>query len=157
MPRPYVTSATVKSDLIEITVEFDYSDSGTYFEVSGSATQSGGAFANFYDIKETTAGLTGPAGPYPTVNVSAHPLPPQKFRKDEDVTFVIRVAKVWLTVLGPQGSQPASTSAAETDDQAGEGMTWNVLKRQSALDDDGNDAGSPAGAGDVQTTVAGSS
>ena len=152
MPHPYVTTATITSDLIEITVEFDYAESSTYVEVSGSATQSGGAFANFYDIKETTAS-PGPAGPYPTVSVSAHPLPPQKFRKDEDVTFVIRVAKVWLTVLGPQGSPTTSTSEADPAQQAGEGMTWNVVRRQSVLNDGGDDGGSPDGGGDTQTTA----
>jgi hypothetical protein len=149
MPHPFVTTASVKNDLIEITVEFDYSDSGSYVEVSGSATQSGGAFANFYDIAETTPGLTGPTGAFPTVSVSAHPLPPNKFRKDEDVTFVIRVAKVWLTVLGPQGS--TSSSAEGPGVPADQGTMWNVLRRQSHLDD----GEAPDGGGAAQTAAAG--
>jgi hypothetical protein len=154
MPHPFVTTATVKDDLIEITVEFDYSDSGTYVEVSGSATQSGGAFANFYDIAETTPGLTGPTGAFPTVNVSAHPLPPNNFRKDEDVTFVIRVSKVWLTVLGPQGS---TTSTEDPGVPADQGTTWNVVRKQSHLDDDddGGTGDAPDGAGAPQTAAAG--
>jgi hypothetical protein len=123
--------------MIEITVELDYPDSGSYAEVSGSATQTSGAYANFYDIKEATPGLTGPTGPYPTVTASAHPLPPNKFKNNEDVTFVIRVSKVWLTVLGPnQGSYTASAGSV-----AEEGTTWNQLKKVSHITDDDSSNG----------------
>ena len=102
--HPFVTSAMIKNDLIELTVEFDHLDSGSYVEVSGSATQTGGAYANFYDVAEVPDGFSDTNGPNPSVTVSAHALPPNKFRKDQDVTCVIRTGKVWLTVLG-QGSQ----------------------------------------------------
>jgi hypothetical protein len=128
--HPFVKSATIKNDMIEITVELAHSDSGSYVEVSGSATQTGGAFANFYDVKEVPAGVSGA---FPFVNVSSHPLPPNKFTKGEDATFVIRLGKVWLTVLGPE----VSTSEPITQGTpAKEGATWNVLKRVSHIKDD---------------------
>jgi len=138
--RPYVNSAIIKNNEIEITVELDHPDSGSYVEVSGSATQSSGAYANFYDVGEATPGLTDPNGAYPTVNVSARPLPPNKFRKDEDVTFVIKVAKVWLTVLGPHGSGSISETVGQ-DSSADEGTTWDELRQQSHItDDDSSDS-----------------
>jgi hypothetical protein len=131
MPHPYVSSATIKNNVIEITIELDHHDSGSYVEVSGSATQTSGAYANFYDFKEVPAGFSDTRGPNPTVNVSAHPLPPNKFRKDEDVTVVIRVAKVWLTVLGPQDSPTPETTTQVPP--ADEGTTWSVLRKESNL------------------------
>ncbi len=149
MPRPFVKSATISGNVMELTVELDHPDSGSYVEVSGSATQTGGAFANFYDIKQATSGLTDPNGPYPTVNVSANPLPPNKFRADEDVTFVIRISRVWLTVLGSQGSTSTSDTTGQGT-QAGEGTTWDQVRRQSHITDDssgGPDGAPAAGAG----------
>jgi hypothetical protein len=147
-PYPYVSSAAIRNNLIELTVELDHPDSGSYVEVSGSATQTSGAYANFYGIGEGTRGRSDPNGPNPTVNVSAHPLPPNKFRKDEDVTFVIRVAKVWLTVLGPEGSTPEPETRVSPAD---EGTTWNQLRRVSHITDDdssdGTDGSQAAGAG----------
>src|SRR5216683_515744 len=92
MPFPYVDSATIKNDSIELAVEVDPNDSGTYVEVSGSATQTGGAFANFYDIRPVPAAPNDPDDPTSTkryVFVSAHAIPPNKFREDQDVTVVI--------------------------------------------------------------------
>jgi hypothetical protein len=131
MPFPYVKSATIKNNTIELTVELDYPDSGSYLEVSGSATQTGGAYANFYTIGEAIpvrADPSDPKEPRPTINVSAHPLPPNNFRKGEDVTFVIRVAKVWLTVLG-HGPRPVS----QAGEPAVEGTTWDSLRRWSRV------------------------
>ena len=73
--HPFVTSAMIKNGLIELTVEFDHLDSGSYVEVSGSATQIGGAFASFYDIQEVPAGFSDPSGPNPSVK-GVGPRPP---------------------------------------------------------------------------------
>ena len=132
-PYPYVSSATIRNNVIELTVELGHSDSGSYVEVSGSATQTSGAFANFYGIEEGTPGRSDPNGPKPTVNVSAHPLPPNKFRKDEPVTCVIRVARAWLTVLGPE--HPPLEQETQVS-PAVEGTTWNQLRRVASIADD---------------------
>jgi hypothetical protein len=142
MPHPYVTSAAIKNNMIEISVEVDASEAGTYVEVSGSATQTGGAFANFYDIRQVPAAdpnarSSDPddAGkPVSFVYVSAHPLPPNKFRTDQDVSLVIRVGKVWLTVLGKSGTTGPSDPASIPS--AGEGALWNALRRTSEITGD---------------------
>jgi hypothetical protein len=118
-PYPYVKSATLLNNVITLTLEFDHPDSGSYVEISGSATQTGGAYANFYGVTETTSGLTDPTGPNPTATVSANPQPGPSFTAGEDITFVIEVGAKWLTVLSVD---PNSTS---------EGTTWDNLKRWS--------------------------
>jgi hypothetical protein len=142
MPRPFVTSATIKNNMIELSVELDHPDSGSYVEVSGSATQTGGAFANFYDIQEVPAGFSDTSGPYPSVNVSAHPLPANKFRDDQDVTCVIRVAKVWLTVLGRNGQ--TTTLKVPPPPPPPDGTKWDVVRKVSEItDDDSSDEAGP--------------
>jgi hypothetical protein len=127
MPYPFVKSATIQNSVITLTVELDYADSGSYVEISGSATQSGGAYANFYAIAEAPSGFAGPTGPHPTVDVSAHSEPPNNFTIGEDVTTVVRLSKLWVTVLGPNASQSSNTSGG----QAAEGTTWDTIKRLS--------------------------
>jgi hypothetical protein len=123
----------IKNGLIELTVEFDRLDSGSYVEVSGSASQTGGAYANFYDVAKVPADLSDPNGENPSVTVSAHALPPGKFMKDQDVTCVIRTGKVWLTVLGRQAT---SAEQGVTDLTAGENTTWDDVKKVSHITDD---------------------
>jgi hypothetical protein len=124
----------IKNGSIELTVELDHLDSGSYVEVSGSASQTGGAYANFYDVAEVPANLSDPRGPNPSVTVSAHALPPHKFRKDQDVTCVIRTGKVWLTVLAPQGTEvPLRTTVPPG---AEEGTRWDVIRQVSHIADD---------------------
>jgi len=132
MAHPYVTSATIKGNYIEIGVEADNYKVGDYIEISGQATQSGGAFANFYDIKEvedtaatTTIGDDGQK--HYNVYVKAHPLPPNQFKLSEDVTIVIRVGKVWLTVLG-RPYDPREEGLA-----AGNGAKWDELRKWSEV------------------------
>jgi hypothetical protein len=126
--HPFVTSAMIKNNLIELTVELDHLDSGSYVEVSGSASQTGGAYANFYEVKEVPDGFSDTSGPNPSVTVSAHSLPPNRFRKGQDVTCVIRTGKIWLTVLG-QGL-PTETSSEDGSTK------WNVIKAVSHITDD---------------------
>lgn len=135
--HPFVTSAMIKNGSIELTVELDHLDSGSYVEVSGSASQTGGAYANFYEVKEVPKGFSDTSGPNPSVTVSAHALPPNNFRKEQDVTCVIRTGKVWLTVLAPQGTElPLKTTIPPG---AEEGTEWNVIRQVSHIaDDDGS-------------------
>lgn len=131
MPDSYVTSATITNGKLELSVRVDDFTAGEYVEVSGQATQTGGAFANIYDIQQVPAEPNVPADPNITgdkphfhIYVTGAPVPHQ-FMTEQDVTTVIRVAKVWLTVLGPPaGVQPA---------KAGEGTTWDIQRRVSEL------------------------
>jgi hypothetical protein len=148
MPHPYVTSAEIKGDYIEIGVETDDYAAGSYIEISGHATQTGGAFANFYAIAKvpgtppsttTTTTATTTTITMTTTNntdgekdssvyVEAHPLPPNQFKKDEDVTIVVRVGKVWLTVLGRTVDLKTERGQA-----AGDGTRWDQLRRWSEV------------------------
>jgi hypothetical protein len=128
--NPFVTSATIKNDMIELSIDVTDYSAGTYVEISGSATQTSGAFANFYDIQETPTEPNDPKDPEKKryVFVSAHPLPPNTFRADEDVTVVIRVGRAWLTVLGK--GLPGDTSTS------GKGARWTRVLRTSQVTDD---------------------
>jgi hypothetical protein len=125
MPDSYVTSAAFTTDAQSVTqialaVQVDDFNEGETVEVSGHATQIGGAFANYYDVKKVPAAVTGADGkPHKTVTVTTHPIPEFPFVEGQQVTVVLRVSRVWVTVLGPQaGISPASTNPA------GNNTTW---------------------------------
>ena len=138
MPSPsnsYVTSATFNAaGQIELTVRVDNFPPGDYVEISGHATQTSGAFANYYSIEVVPAlpaNTSNPANPPAanapnTVTVTADPVPPQRFLPNEDVTVVVRVAKVWVTVLGGQPQpKPAWSQPPPTPPQT----VWNVVRQ----------------------------
>jgi hypothetical protein len=108
MPDSYVTWAEITTDgKLQITVRVDAFQPKDYVEISGQATQTSGAFANFYDIQQVPAAPNAPAdagdppgtvGHY-EINVTGAPTPHQ-FKDGQAVTCVTRVSKLWLTVLG---------------------------------------------------------
>jgi hypothetical protein len=128
MPDPssnsYVTDATFGGGKITLTVRVDNFSPGDYVEISGHATQSSGAFANYYSIEEVPNPTNTVA--VNTVTVTAVPVPPQRFIPWEDVTVVVRVAKIWVTVLGG-ASQPGTPTRppAVTPPQT----VWNVIRQ----------------------------
>ena|SRR5215471_18919241 len=141
MPNSYVTSAKITGGKIQLTVRVDdfkpEDNTAEYVEISGQATQTAGAFANFYDIQQVPPKPNAPADaddPPGTVgavhyeiDVTGAPIP-HRFTVDEDVTIVMRVAKVWLTVLGKKvGLTPEMVG---TD---GEGMTWDKELRVAGI------------------------
>ena len=126
----YVTNVTIKGGKIALSVLVDDFSPNDFIEISGYATQSGGAFANFYDIKPVPA--TPDSDGHMYVEVTAVPLPPNAFRKDQDVTVVLRAAKVWLTVLAEQQAQPYEPQAQKAD----EGTTWNNVRKVSEVHGD---------------------
>ncbi|HEY2305241.1 MAG TPA: hypothetical protein VGI05_05105 [Streptosporangiaceae bacterium] len=117
MSDSFVTSAALTTDAqsvtqIELAVQVDDFVSGETVEISGQATQSGGAFANYYDIQKVPDAVTGTdAKPHRSVTVTTHPIPPFPFVQGQPVTVVLRVSRVWVTVLGPQsGVSPDSSN-----------------------------------------------
>lgn len=128
MPDPsnsFVTSAAFTTDAQSVTqialaVQVDDFVEGETVEISGQATQIGGAFANYYDIQKVPAAVTGTDGkPHKTVTVTTHPIPEFPFVEGQQVTVVLRVSRVWVTVLGLQpGISPESTTPA------GNNTTW---------------------------------
>jgi len=140
-PHPYVISAKFTGGKLELGVLVDDFKSGGYVEVSGQATQTNGAFANFYNIEEVPDKPNVPADPsipddpdHYCVYVSATPLPPTKFSKDLDVAAVFRVARLWLTVLGEHGEVLGDQPPPQ---EAGDGTMWDIVKAVSAVGDDG--------------------
>jgi hypothetical protein len=125
----YVTSATIKDGQIELSVQVDDFPDNETVEISGVATQSGGAFANYYDIQKVPAAVAAADGTsHKTVTVATHPIPPNKFMQDQDVTVVLRVSRVWVTVLG----KPTATSKLANQPQPG--TTWGTIKVVSSMD-----------------------
>ena len=143
MPDSWVTSVTTTdTGPLKLSIQIDGFEPGGTVEISGQATQSGGAFANFYDIQPIPAKPNAPDLTNPSmltnysVDVLTNPLPPHKFREDQDVTVVLRVSKVWLTVLGAH--EPTQTAGSQGQPAPG-GPTWDKQKQYSDLDGNSTD------------------
>jgi len=52
------------------------------------------------------------------------------FKRDQDITVFVRVSRVWVTVLGPQGKEPAVDGQDAPD-----GMTWSQIRKTAELKD----------------------
>lgn len=142
MAHPYVTKVTLKDGQIVLTVEFDANMADQSFEISGYATQNGGAFANFYDVQVPKEAEDGTVVAY----VKAAPL--QEFKNNENVTVVLRAARVWVTVLTQpkDGPMPPQGSAAPAED----GTTWNSIRAVGWVSPAGSpewNAGQPSAGG----------
>ena len=135
MPNPYVTGVTFKNSQIVLTVLVDDYQAGESLEISGQATQNGGAFAAFYDTQ--TVPEHNPDG---TAYIYVKATPSQEFEKGRNVTVVLRAAKVWVTVLGDSPPETGASPHVE----AGEGSTWNYIKALWPPDTDQASAGSEA-------------
>jgi hypothetical protein len=132
MADPYVTSATITDGKITLSILVNAFTPGEYVEISVQATQTSGAFANFYDIQQVPAQPNGnQSDPNDKDNfyiyVTGAPTPHQ-FREDEDFSAFARLSKLWLTVLGadPETTKPTLGQAAP------EGTKWTA-KRVSQI------------------------
>jgi len=103
MPPPYVTKvSSLTNGDIKFTVLIDGLEEDVteeeFIEVTGAATQVGGAFAMISQVVRAPENVddkgTG------SVDVTVTPSPAREFRKDLDVTVFLRVSRVWVTVLG---------------------------------------------------------
>jgi hypothetical protein len=132
MPHGFVTSAKLEDGKITFSVGLYDFQSNEPVEISGHATQSGGAFANIYQIAQVPATGNGPKGE-PSVDVTVEPLSAKKFRQNEDVIVTIHAAKVWVTVLGAKTGQEVT----QPDGSA----TWDVVRVVSQLNGDSGSSG----------------
>jgi hypothetical protein len=124
--HPYVESVSITGHKITLRVEVtDFKTSTGGIEISGQATQNGGAFANISSIVDIATATVGDDGEL-FVTVTADSIPPYRFRKDQDVTIFVRVSKVWVTVLGEQSGVAQSYGKPQ---DAGDGTTWNQLRK----------------------------
>jgi hypothetical protein len=135
MSEPYVTQVTFKDGQIVLTVRVDAYQPGESLEISGHATQNGGAYAAFYDTK--TVPEYNPDG---TSYIYVTATPSQEFEKGRNVTVVLRAAKVWVTVLGDSPPEGAPVPHVE----AGDGSTWSYIRALWPPDTDQASAGSEA-------------
>src|SRR5262245_23970824 len=125
--RPYVTNVTLKKNQIVLTVRVDEFEPGEPLEISGHATQNGGAFAVFYDVQRVPE-----QNPDGTAYMYVKSPPSREFKTGHDVTVVLRAARVWATVLTePQDGQ---TPSKDKDELAEEGTTWNIIKAVASPD-----------------------
>jgi hypothetical protein len=92
-------------------------------EITGEATQVNGAWARVSAIADR-ATATEEDGKY-FVDVEGVPTPDHQFTIDEDVTTFVRVAKTWVTVLGPGTDEPRK--------EAQVGKIWGIYKKDSQL------------------------
>jgi len=141
MPESYVKSAMIKGGKIAVSVLVDDFKDYQFVEISGQATQTDGGFANFYEIAQIPA-IANPDGSL-YVEVTATPIPPNRFRRDQDISVVLRVATIWLTVVGRQAVQQQAEQQQQQGQQQGqgpepasmayEGMIWDDVKKVSQL------------------------
>ena len=141
MPESYVKSAMIKGGKIAVSVLVDDFKDYQFVEISGQATQTDGGFANFYEIAQIPA-IASPDGSL-YVEVTAAPIPPNRFRRDQDISVVLRVATIWLTVVGRQAVQQQAEQQQQQGQQQGqgpepasmayEGMIWDDVKKVSQL------------------------
>ena len=116
-----------------LTVKIEGFAPGESIELSGYATQNGGAFAIFNGLQVVSA-------PTPDNKITMYvtSISSQSFQKGIPVTVILRAARVWVSVLNEsqtgQGQEPGYlglTAPQGQYDPAGEGTTWNVLSAEA--------------------------
>jgi hypothetical protein len=123
MPETLVTSAEIDGkNHIVLSVNVDAFTPGEYVEVSGYATQTtpetqvNGGFATFSEIQEIE--ITKPDN---TAELEVKAKLTREFQQGLDVTVVVRVAKVWVTVL-------SEDKPGISPQKAGQGWAWGQVK-----------------------------
>jgi hypothetical protein len=124
--HPWVYSAKITDGKITFRVEVtDFKPDAGDIEVSGQATQEGGAFALIYGIKNIPADVVeGDPGDEDQagrsfVYVDVAQNPKYLFKNGQAVTAFVRVAKAWATVIGQ-----STTGGGQPGQPAPEGTTW---------------------------------
>jgi hypothetical protein len=125
--HPYVDSVSMNGNQINLKVEVtDFETTKGGIEISGQATQVSGALALFSQVVDFTKdAVEDPDGWF--VTVTANVIPPIRFKKDQDITVFVRVARVWVTVLGEQSTAALAGTDADPD------TTWDRLRESSQL------------------------
>ncbi len=128
--HPYVDSVSMAfGDAITLSVEVtDFATAKGEIEISGQATQHGGAFAVFSKVVDFDKEATQKDDGW-FVDVTAKTIPPVQFDKGQEITVFVRVARVWVTVLGqggPMNSQLSGSGAAPA-------TQWAEIKGSSQL------------------------
>jgi hypothetical protein len=137
LSHPWVYSAKITNGKITFRVEVtDLKSTKRLVEISGQATQVGGAFAPIYAITEVPGAPNGEKDEEGEedryyVDVEAEPTPKHPFRKDQDITVFVRVSQAWVTVLGEGTDKP--TELVGEDKTAPEGLTWGKFRADARI------------------------
>lgn len=114
----------VKLALSVLLTGFNENESVT---ITGYATQPSGSLVNIFATK--TVGSVDSEG---VANVIVDVIPPAEFKPEEEITIVISAAKVWMTVLKKDDTDPTpgtTTWKAEyypgAPGQGGQGSAWS--------------------------------
>jgi hypothetical protein len=137
--HPYVDSVSMAEDGEQITLSVEVTDFETHrggIEISGQATQPGGAFATFSQAVNFDKDATHKDDGW-FVNVTAKTIPPVMFNENQEITVFVSVAKVWVTVLGHDAASsytPGSTPKWEQVTGASQqtGKTWAQYRKEQA-------------------------
>jgi len=121
MANGYVTKVTFINNQLVVKIGLDDFTPGESLEISGYATQAGGAFAVFHDIQPVPE-----KDPDGETSMWVQAPPSAAFMKGKAVTVVLSAARVWTTVLGER--QPGPVSSLDQDESADEGMTWDDVR-----------------------------
>jgi hypothetical protein len=128
LSHPWVYSVTKTDGKITFRVEVtDFKPTAGVVEISGQATQEGGAFAPIYATATVPDAPNGDpedkdeAG-RSFVNVDVAENPDYPFRNGQAVTVFVRVSKAWVTVIGQ--STVGGPSPVEPGQPAPDGTTW---------------------------------
>jgi hypothetical protein len=138
MPDSYVTSARITGNQLTFRVQVDDFQPSQVIEISGQATQIGGAFAPISAVRTVPAQPNadkGDEGKY-YVDVTASKMGEYPFRRNQEVTVFVRVSRVWVTVLGPQDQ----TTTGVAGNEVGDGMKWDQIRKVSQIDDGSSSA-----------------
>jgi hypothetical protein len=128
LSHPWVYSVMKTGGKITFRVEVtDFKPTAGVVEISGQATQEGGAFAPIYATATVPGAPNGDPGEAEEagrsfVNVDVTENPAYPFRSGEAVTVFVRVSKAWVTVIGP--STVGGPSSVEPGQPAPDGSTW---------------------------------
>ena len=116
MPDSHVISAKINGKKnIVLSIYVDAFIPGESVEISGYAMQDyDGGFATVSEVQTINPSESGAAA---TLTVTATTVPGKEFVEGQDVTIVLQVSKVWMTVLSEQrpsaSYEPASQPAPE--------------------------------------------
>jgi hypothetical protein len=128
LSHPWVYSVMKTGGKITFRVEVtDFQPTAGVVEISGQATQEGGAFAPIYATATVPSAPNGdPDEPEEAgrsfVNVDVTENPAYPFKIGEAVTVFVRVSKAWVTVIGP--STVGGSLPVESGQVAPDGTTW---------------------------------
>jgi len=127
---------------IQVSIDVDAFMPNESVEISGYIAQNHGAYATINEFKKINSKL----GRTAHLTVTAKPVPTAPaFQEGDDVMVFVRVAKVWVTVLGAvPAQQPVALSL-----EAGEGSVWGRFVGAAGPDSysdtqEGNQSGSVA-------------